>query len=119
MDEQGVHQKAESFKETIELEEGLEVTGKVDSIMDYGMFIKLDSQKSGLLHISKLEKKNIYSSQDMRKSYQQGDSITVIIENIKDGKISLDLLSDNDSTTTSNEQTDIGSLGGLFDGLTL
>lgn len=66
--------------------EGAVMEGTVDSLMDYGAFIKLDNGASGLLHVSQISYKRVEKPADV---LNKGDRITVKIIGVKDGKISL------------------------------
>ncbi len=66
--------------------EGAVLEGTVDSLMDYGAFIKLDNGASGLLHVSQISYKRVEKPADV---LNKGDKITVKIIGVKDGKISL------------------------------
>ena len=66
--------------------EGAVMEGTVDSLMDYGAFIKLDNGASGLLHVSQIAYKRVEQPSDV---LNKGDRITVKIIGVKDGKISL------------------------------
>jgi small subunit ribosomal protein S1 len=59
-----------------ELKEGDVVTGTVDSIKDYGVFVSLPGGKSGLLHISEISDKK---TGDLRNRFQVGSSLEVQI----------------------------------------
>jgi small subunit ribosomal protein S1 len=59
-----------------ELKEGDVVTGTVDSIKDYGLFVTLPGGKSGLLHISEIGDKK---TGDLRNRFQVGSSLEVQI----------------------------------------
>jgi small subunit ribosomal protein S1 len=59
-----------------ELKEGDVVTGTVDSIKDYGVFVSLPGGKSGLLHISEIGDKK---TGDLRSRFQVGSSLEVQI----------------------------------------
>jgi len=59
-----------------ELKEGDIVTGTVDSIKDYGVFVSLPGGKSGLLHISEVSDKK---TGDLRNRFQVGSSLEVQI----------------------------------------
>jgi len=59
-----------------ELKEGDVVTGTVDSIKDYGVFVSLPGGKSGLLHISEISDKK---TGDFRNRFQVGSSLEVQI----------------------------------------
>ena len=66
--------------------EGAVMEGTVDSVMDYGAFIKLDNGISGLLHVSQISYERVKTPADVLK---KGDRLTVKIIAVKDGKISL------------------------------
>ena len=66
--------------------EGAVMEGTVDSVMDYGAFIKLDNGASGLLHVSQISYKRVEKPADV---LTKGDRVTVKIIGVKDGKISL------------------------------
>jgi small subunit ribosomal protein S1 len=59
-----------------ELKEGDVVTGTVDSIKDYGLFVTLPGGKSGLLHVSEIGDKK---TGDLRNRFQVGSSLEVQI----------------------------------------
>ncbi len=75
--------KAQRMAECVE---GAVLEGTVDSLMDYGAFIKLDNGASGLLHVSQIAYKRVEKPSDV---LTKGDRITVKIIGIKEGKISL------------------------------
>ena len=66
--------------------EGAVLEGTVDSVMDYGAFIKLDNGASGLLHVSQISYERVAKPSDV---LNKGDRLTVKIIAVKDGKISL------------------------------
>lgn len=53
---------------------GLKLTGKVSSVTDFGLFIELEPNVEGLLHISQIPE-NL--SQDLKKSFQPGQELEV------------------------------------------
>jgi small subunit ribosomal protein S1 len=71
-----------------ELKEGDVVTGTVDSIKDYGVFVSLPGGKSGLLHVSEIGDKK---TGDLRSRFQVGSSLEVQILGVdsENKKISL------------------------------
>ena len=79
-------QAAEREARMAECVEGAVLEGTVDSVMDYGAFIKLDNGASGLLHVSQISWKRVATPADV---LTKGDRITVKIIAVKDGKISL------------------------------
>ncbi|MFA9375529.1 MAG: S1 RNA-binding domain-containing protein [Lachnotalea sp.] len=70
------------------LQPGLIVTGKVETIMPYGAFVNIGEDLSGLVHISQICGRRIKSPREIIK---EGDTITVKIIDIKEGKISLSM----------------------------
>ena len=67
------------------IHEGDIVEGKIINLMDYGVFIDLGGV-DGLLHISEMGWGKI---KNPKKTYNIGDSIKVLVREIKDGKVSL------------------------------
>ena len=79
-------EKASRAAAMAECVEGAVLDGVVDSLMDYGAFIKLNNGVSGLLHVSQISHERVAKPSDVLK---EGDPITVKIIGVKDGKISL------------------------------
>ncbi|MBQ6076053.1 MAG: S1 RNA-binding domain-containing protein [Lachnospiraceae bacterium] len=79
-------EKASRAAAMAECVEGAVMEGVVDSLMDYGAFIKLNNGVSGLLHVSQISYERVAKPSDVLK---EGDPITVKIIGVKDGKISL------------------------------
>lgn len=79
-------EKASRAAAMAECVEGAVLEGVVDSLMDYGAFIKLNNGVSGLLHVSQISYERVAKPSDVLK---EGDPITVKIIGVKDGKISL------------------------------
>ena len=75
--------KAAAMAECVE---GAVMEGTVDSVMEYGAFIKLDNGVSGLLHVSEISWTRVNAPADV---LTKGDRVTVKIKGVKDGKISL------------------------------
>lgn len=69
---------------------GLKVVGKVSSVTDFGLFIELEPNVEGLLHISQIPE-NL--SQDLKKSFQPGQELEVGIISVSraDHRIALSL----------------------------
>lgn len=70
------------------LQVGIVTTGTVDKITPYGAFVNIGEGLSGLLHISQISDKRIKSPSEVIK---EGETVTVKILEIKDGKISLSM----------------------------
>lgn len=70
------------------LQTGLVTTGVVEKIAPYGAFVNIGEGLSGLVHISQICGKRIKSPNEVIK---EGETVTVKILEIKDGKISLSM----------------------------
>ncbi|MCI0597850.1 S1 RNA-binding domain-containing protein [Candidatus Parcubacteria bacterium] len=62
------------------------VEGEVTGAVDFGVFVKLEQDLEGLVHISELDWGLV---EDPRALFKVGDSVKVKVIEIKDGKISL------------------------------
>ena len=70
------------------LKTGTVLTGKVESLQNYGAFVRLEDGLSGLVHVSQISQKRVKSPKDV---LNVGDEVKVKIIGIKDGKISLSM----------------------------
>jgi len=70
------------------LQIGIVTTGTVEKITPYGAFVHIGEGLSGLLHISQICDKRIKSPSEVIK---EGETVTVKITDVKDGKISLSM----------------------------
>lgn len=107
------------------LEVGLVTEGVVETIQPYGAFVRLNNGVSGLVHISQISHKRISHPSSVLK---EGQTVTVKIIAIKDGKISLSMKALDDLAAEEiheekielPESETIGtSLGSLFKNLSL
>ncbi|MBD9712377.1 RNA-binding transcriptional accessory protein [Enterococcus faecium] len=75
-----------------DLKPGMELTGTVRNVIDFGAFVDIGVKQDGLVHISKLSKKFVEHPTDV---VSVGDIVTVWIEQVdtKKGRISLTMLS--------------------------
>lgn len=75
-----------------DLKPGMELTGTVRNVIDFGAFVDIGVKQDGLVHISKLSKKFVKHPTDV---VSVGDIVTVLIEQVdtKKGRISLTMLS--------------------------
>ena len=62
--------------------------GTVESLKDYGAFVKIDDGITGLLHVSQISQKRVKSPADVLKV---GQIIRVKVTDVKDGRISLSM----------------------------
>lgn len=78
--------------QSVELRQGMIITGSVDSIQDYGVFVKLPGGSTGLLHVSEIDGPK---STDLKKRFPLGANIDCQILSIDESsdRISLSLKS--------------------------
>ncbi|MDZ7699380.1 MAG: S1 RNA-binding domain-containing protein [Deltaproteobacteria bacterium] len=78
--------EGENGKEAVE--EGAVLTGTIDAVKPYGVFVLLPGGKTGLLHISEMAGD---TTGDLRRKYPPGSSITVQVLKVDagSGKIAL------------------------------
>jgi small subunit ribosomal protein S1 len=69
--------------------------GIVDGLKNFGIFVRLNPLKSGLLHISEIKKPTDgdLSLKELSKRYPIGSDIDVVVKSMDDNKISLTLAS--------------------------
>ena len=72
----------------MELTVGEVLEGKVKSITNFGAFISLPENKSGLVHISEVA--NAYVS-DVRQHLTEGQDVKVMVIGLENGKINLSI----------------------------
>ncbi|MCL2560601.1 MAG: S1 RNA-binding domain-containing protein [Turicibacter sp.] len=70
------------MKNSENIKEGDVVTGKVTGIQSYGIFVKLNNECSGLVHVTELEK---LESENPIRFYKIGQIVKVKILRIKSG----------------------------------
>lgn len=67
---------------------GTVMEGKVESLQNYGAFVRLEDGLSGLVHVSQISHKRVKSPKDV---LTVGDDVKVKVIGIKEGKISLSM----------------------------
>ena len=72
----------------MELTVGAVLEGKVKSITNFGAFIALPENKTGMVHISEVA--NAYVS-DIRQHLTEGQSVKVMVIGVDGGKINLSI----------------------------
>lgn len=81
--------KANEVKEKIDMfKVGDKLKGRITGIVDFGLFVSLDHQIEGLVHISEVSWSRV---SDLSKIFKVGDEIEVMIISIEEGRISLSL----------------------------
>ena len=78
----------EEIKQIMELTVGAILEGKVKSITNFGAFISLPENKTGLVHISEVA--NAYVS-DVRQHLTEGQDVKVLVLSIDGAKINLSI----------------------------
>lgn len=83
-------EKARQAKEALlaNVAVGSVVTGTVESLQNYGAFVRLENGLSGLIHISQISDKRVKSASDV---LTVGQSVDVKVIGINNGKISLSM----------------------------
>ena len=102
---------------------GTVMEGTVETLENYGAFIKLDNGLSGLVHISQISQKRIKTPGEVLKV---GDTVKVKVIGIKEGKISLSMKALEEHQEEVEERVEIPksenigtSLGDLFKNIKL
>lgn len=102
---------------------GTVAKGVVESLQNYGAFVRLENGLSGLVHISQISHTRIKSPSDVLKA---GEEIEVKIIGVNEGKISLSIKALQDAEEEVYEEVEIPeaeaigtTLGDLFKGIKL
>ena len=78
----------EESKQTMELTVGTILEGKIKSITNFGAFVSLPENKTGMVHISEVA--NAYVS-DIRQHLTEGQDVKVIVIGNENGKVNLSI----------------------------
>ena len=78
----------EEAKETMELTVGAILEGKIKTITNFGAFVALPENKTGLVHISEVA--NSYVS-DIRQHLTEGQDVKVMVIGLENGKVNLSI----------------------------
>lgn len=81
-------EKKDKSSKISHLQIGIVTTGTVEKIAPYGAFVNIGEGLSGLVHISQICGRRIKSPNEVIK---EGETVTVKIIDVKDGKISLSM----------------------------
>ena len=93
----------------MELTVGEVVEGKVKSITNFGAFISLPENRTGMVHISEVA--NAYVS-DIRQHLTEGQDVKVVVIGNENGKINLSIKRLEPSQKRENGRPDFRSNGG-------
>ena len=110
-------------KQIANLKVGTVLNGTVETLQNYGAFVKLENGLSGLVHVSQISQKRVKVPSDV---LSVGDEVKVKVIGIKEGKVSLSMKALEEVKEEPVEKVvipkseDIGtSLGDLFKNLKL
>ena len=78
----------EEAEQTMELTVGAILEGKIKSITNFGAFVSLPENKTGLVHISEVA--NSYVS-DIRQHLTEGQDVKVVVIGTENGKVNLSI----------------------------
>ncbi len=81
-------EEKEKVAKIASIQVGSIMTGTVESLQNYGAFVRLEDGLSGLVHVSQISQKRIKFPKDV---LEKGQEVTVKVIGIKDGKISLSM----------------------------
>ena len=117
-------EKKEREEKIANIKVGSVLTGTVESLQNYGAFVRLEDGLSGLVHVSQISQKRIKYPKDV---LNVGDEVQVKVIGVKDGKISLsmkaleeDIQEEEEVKVEIPKSEDIGtSLGDLFKNIQL
>ena len=117
-------EKKEREEKIANIKVGSVLTGTVESLQNYGAFVRLEDGLSGLVHVSQISQKRIKFPKDV---LNVGDEVQVKVIGVKDGKISLsmkaleeDIQEEEEVKVEIPKSEDIGtSLGDLFKNIQL
>ena len=89
-------------KKVEKYEIGNVLPGTVTGVVEFGVFVKIEDNLEGLVHISELDWSLV---EDPKKLFSVGDKVQVKVIDIKNGKVSLSIkqLKDNPWTTASSK----------------
>lgn len=91
---------------------GTVITGTVEQIMPYGAFVSIGEDLSGLLHISQICGRRIKTPTEVIKI---GDTVTVKIIDVKDGKVSLSMKAVEEDAEVSEEVEEVAPENYVFE----
>ena len=99
----------EEAKQTMELTVGAVLEGKVKSITNFGAFVALPENRTGMVHISEVA--NAYVS-DIRQYLTEGQDVKVVVIGNENGKINLSIKRLEPKPQRENGRPDFRSNGG-------
>ena len=89
---------------------GTVLTGTVETLQNYGAFIRLPDNLSGLVHVSQISQKRVKAPKDVLKV---GDEVNVKVIGVRDGKISLSMKALEEVKEEQEEKVEIPKAGNI------
>ncbi|MCI8580814.1 MAG: S1 RNA-binding domain-containing protein [Dorea sp.] len=89
---------------------GSVLTGTVETLQNYGAFIRLPDNLSGLVHVSQISQKRVKAPKDVLKV---GDEVNVKVIGVRDGKISLSMKALEEVKEEQEEKVEIPKAGNI------
>ena len=103
-------EKKEREEKIASVKVGTVLTGTVESLQNYGAFIRLPDNLSGLVHVSQISQKRVKLPKDV---LNVGDEVNVKVIGIKDGKISLSMKALEEVKEEPEEKVEIPKAGNI------
>lgn len=98
--------KVDKGSKMSKLQLGIVTTGTVEKIMPYGAFVNIGDGLTGLVHVSQICSRRIKSPGEVIK---EGETVTVKITDIKEGKISLSMKEVEERETVMDDVSETSS----------
>ena len=89
---------------------GSVLTGTVETLQNYGAFIRLPDNLSGLVHVSQISQKRVKAPKDVLKV---GDEVNVKVIGVRDGKISLSMKALEEVKEEQEEKVELPKAGNI------
>ena len=89
---------------------GSVLTGTVETLQNYGAFIRLPDNLSGLVHVSQISQKRVKAPKDVLKV---GNEVNVKVIGVRDGKISLSMKALEEVKEEQEEKVELPKAGNI------
>ena len=89
---------------------GSVLTGTVETLQNYGAFIRLPDNLYGLVHVSQISQKRVKAPKDVLKV---GDEVNVKVIGVRDGKISLSMKALEEVKEEQEEKVELPKAGNI------
>ncbi len=103
-------ERKERDEKIASIKAGTVLTGTVETLQNYGAFIRLPDNLSGLVHVSQISQKRVKAPKDVLKV---GDEVNVKVIGVRDGKISLSMKALEEVKEEQEEKVEIPKAGNI------